>query len=186
MAGPTEPDDDDLVAALGRLPREAAPPPEVGAALARSVHGRSAPWRGWLWQGAVAASLAGLMFFVGRLTAPVPPAPAAPATPPPAAGISAPRFAFLLYGGAPSGADDRAAEYGAWAGRARRDGRTVSGERLADAAWTAGAPLAEPAPLRGFFIVQAADADEALELARRHPHAQDGTVVVRPIDTPGR
>jgi hypothetical protein len=39
-------------------------------------------------------------------------------------------------------------------------------------------------PLRGIFLVRARDAAEALDLARRHPHARDGTVVVRPIDTP--
>jgi hypothetical protein len=89
-----------------------------------------------------------------------------------------------LYGGATGGGDDRAAEYGVWAVGARRGGRAVSGERLADAAFVAGAAFSDPAPLRGFFIVHATDAAEALELAKRHPHARDGTVVVRPIDTP--
>jgi hypothetical protein len=55
---------------------------------------------------------------------------------------------------------------------------------LADAAWTAGSTVGDPLPLRGFFIIRAANASEALELARRHPHAQAGTIVVRQIDTP--
>jgi hypothetical protein len=66
----------------------------------------------------------------------------------------------------------------------RRAGGQVRGERLADIAWTAGMPSADPLPLRGFFIIRATNAAEALELARRHPHARDGTVVVRRIDTP--
>ena len=127
-----------------------------------------------VWRIAVAASLVAAAFAAGRITAPR-------ATIAPAAGQ---KFAFLLYGGPTGGGDDRAAEYGAWAVAARREGRPVSGERLADAAWVAGAAMADPVPLRGFFIVRATDSAEALDLARRHPHARDGTVVVRPIDTP--
>ena len=126
------------------------------------------------WRVAVAASLVIAAFAAGRVTAPRAPSPAAMGQ----------KFAFLLYGGAVGGGDDRAAEYGAWAVEARRGGRAVSGERLADAAWSAGVPLADPAPLRGFVIVRAADATEALELARRHPHARAGPVIVRPSDTP--
>ena len=170
MSHPSEPDDD-LLSALQQLPRELEPPEHVRTNLRshfRSNH------RGNIWRTAVAASLVAVAFAAGRITAPRTGVA-------PAAGQ---KFAFLLYGGPTGSGDDRAAEYGAWAVEARREGRPVSGERLADAAWVAGAALIDPAPLRGFFIVRANDSAEALELARRHPHARDGTVVVRPIDTP--
>jgi len=93
-------------------------------------------------------------------------------------------FALLLYGGGTTGTDDRAAEYGRWARDLVRQGTPVSGERLADQAWIAGDPKPADAIVRGFFIVRAADAAAAVELARRHPHAQVGTIEVRPIDTP--
>jgi hypothetical protein len=163
--------EDDVAAALGRLPREMTPPSHVAASLSRSLTRRRSAVAAW--RIAVAASLVIAAFTAGRLTA--------PRSAPPSAGQ---KFAFLLYGGGSGGGDNRAAEYGAWAVEVRRAGRTVSGERLADTAFVAGAALAESAPLRGFFIVQAANAAEALDLARRHPHARDGTVVVRPIDTP--
>lgn len=173
MVNRSEPDDD-IVAALRALPREMAPPAQVRVALARRIGTRPRSRAGTAWRLAVAASLLAAAFVAGRLTAPRAAAPAP----------AGPTFALLLYGGASGGADDRAAEYAAWASAARRDGRPVSGERLADASWVAGRPITEAARLRGFFIVGARDAAEALDLARRHPHAQVGTVVVRPIDTP--
>ena len=182
MAERNEPDDE-VSAALRQLPREMAPPDVTRANLRANLRAtpranpranlRANP-RQIVWRVAVAAFLVTAAFAAGRLSAPRPASPA----------VVGQRFAFLLYGGAVGGGDDRAAEYGAWAVEARRGGRAVTGERLADAAWTAGLPLAGPSPLRGFFIIRAADASEALELARSHPHTRDGTVVVRPIDTP--
>jgi hypothetical protein len=113
-------------------------------------------------------------FAAGRVTAPRPVTVA----------TTDQKFIFLLYGGPSGGGDDRAAEYGAWAVEARAQGRPVSGERLADEMWMAGRSMPEPERIRGFFIVRARNAAEAVELARRHPHARDGTVVVRAIDTP--
>lgn len=174
MGHPSEPDDD-LSSALQRLPREIEPPEHVRTNLRSNRHANlGSNGRGNLWRFAVAASLVAAAFAAGRVTAPR--AAVAPA--------EGQKFAFLLYGGPTGGGDDRAAAYGAWAVEARRGGRPVSGERLADAAWLAGAALTDPAPLRGFFVVRARDSAEALDLARRHPHAKDGTVVVRPIDTP--
>ena len=173
MVDEPESDDERLAAALRGLPRELPPPSHVASALSRVMSRRrsaSAAWRI-----AMAASLVIAAFAGGRLTAP------RSAPPPVAAGQE---FAFLLYGGVTGGGDARAAEYGAWARELARSGRAVSGERLADAAWIAGLATTDAAPLRGFFIVQASSPEEALELARRHPHARDGTVVVRPIDTP--
>ncbi len=178
MSDPSEPDDE-LLSALQRLPRELEPPEHVRSLVGSHVRSRAgSPGRSdggsYVWRMAVAASLVAVAFAAGRISAPR--APNAPA--------EGQKFAFLLYGGPTGGGDDRAAEYGAWAVEARREGRPVSGERLADAAWLAGAAFTDPAPLRGFFIVRARDSAEALDLARRHPHARDGTVVVRPIDTP--
>lgn len=178
MSHPSEPDDD-LLSALQRLPRELPPPDHVRSHVGSHVrsrvgsHGHS-DGGSYVWRVAVAASLVAVAFAAGRITAPR--AAIAPA--------GGQQFAFLLYGGPTGGGADLAAEYGAWAADARRGGRAVSGERLADAAWVAGAAIADPLPLRGFFIVRATDAAEALDLARRHPHARDGTVVVRQIDTP--
>ena len=162
--------DDDLSAALRCLPHEVPPPPHVRERLRANFRVNR---RMSLWYVAVAASMVIAAFIAGRFSAPRP--EASPA---------GEKFALLLYGGAIGGSDDRAAEYGAWAAAARRGGRPVSGERLADAAFVTGAGLSDPAPLRGFFIVHATNAAEALELAKHHPHARDGTVVVRPIDTP--
>ena len=167
---PHEPDEE-VAAALRQLPRELTPPSHVASALARSLARRRSA--ATVWRIAVAALVVIAAFTAGRVTAPRP-APAA----------AGQKFAFLLYGGATDGGDDRAAEYAAWAVDARRAGRAVSGERLADAAFVAGAPLSESAPLRGFFVVQATDAAEALALARSHPHVREGTLIVRPIDTP--
>ena len=174
MGSASEPDDD-LTSALQRLPREMPPPEHVRANLRTNfrVHPRSHD-RGNLWRWAVAASLVAAAFAAGRISAPR--AALAPA--------EGQKFAFLLYGGPAGGGENRAAEYGAWAVEARREGRPVSGERLADDAFVAGSALSDPLPLRGFFIVWARDSAEALDLARRHPHARDGTVVIRPIDTP--
>jgi hypothetical protein len=164
--------DDELVEALRRLPHEMAPPSHVAAALATAFPQRATTRI--VWRAAVAASLVMAALAAGRVTAP-------------GRGNAASNgqaFAFLLYGGVANGGDDRAAEYGAWAMALRRAGRQVSGERLSDAAWSAGVPAADPLPLRGFFIIRARDSVEALDLARAHPHTRDGTIVVRPIDTP--
>ena len=164
-------DDETLRAALRRLPREIAPPPRVRAVVAARVPSRT--WRTAL-RGAMAAALLVAAFWSGRATAPRDTLTA----------VKGQEFALLLYGDRPGGTDARAAEYADWAVARRREGRRVFGERLAGAGWTAGETMIDPAPLQGFFIVEARDADEALDLARRHPHARIGTVLVRPIDTP--
>jgi hypothetical protein len=164
--------DNELVDALRRLPREMTPPSRVAAALIASLPRHSSSR--FLWRLAVAASLVIAAFAAGRVTA----------TRSPTAPAAGQKFALLLYGGSAGSGDDRAAEYGKWAVDLRRAGRQVSGERLADAAWTAGSTIGDPLPLRGFFIISARDSDDAMALARRHPHARDGTVIIRPIDTP--
>lgn len=163
--------DDELSAALQRLPREMDPPPNVRENLRTNLR---ANLRANVWKSAVAASLVIAAFAAGRVTA------SRPAT----ITTTDQKFMFLLYGGPSGPGDDRAVEYGAWAVEARKQGRPVSGERLADATWMAGQSMPEPERVRGFFLIRARDAEEAVALARRHPHARDGTVVVRQIDTP--
>jgi hypothetical protein len=97
-----------------------------------------------------------------------------------------PHFILLLYGGAGSPADNSVREYGDWARRLAATGAEVTGEKLADeSGLLVGAPLGSSAgaDLRGFFIVQAADATQAQQLAVSHPHVKrGGTIVVRRID----
>jgi hypothetical protein len=80
----------------------------------------------------------------------------------------------------------RVREYGEWARRLAASGTEVSGEKLADdSELLVGAPIDTPsrADLRGFFIVQASDAQHAEQLAVSHPHVKrGGTIVVRRID----
>lgn len=164
--------DDDLIGALQRLPRQTTPPPHVREAVAREIRSRvnHTPWSS-RWRVAAAAALVVAAFVAGRLSAPT------------VGGTSPTRqFAFLLYGGGPS-TTDRVAEYAAWARGLRQDGRPVDGERLGDESWVIGAPGSSP-HLGGFFIVGARDAEEAQSLARSHPHAKyGGTIVVQPVVT---
>jgi hypothetical protein len=103
-----------------------------------------------------------------------------------------PTYLLLLYPGSQPAADaqgeaEAAREYGGWAGRLRAEGRAITGERLADGVETVPdrGPGGEGALLQGFFVVTAASAAEAAEIARSSPHvARGGTVVVRAIDTP--
>jgi len=162
--------DDELTGHLQQLPREAEPPRAVRDAVTRAAqraHRRTPPY----WQAVAAAAVVVAAFFVGRFTAPRPLDLAPPH-----------EFVLLLYGGEPSGsADTRVSEYAAWASRIRNEGRRVSGERLAEASWTVGAPPADQ-PLRGFFIIQARNDEDARALAEAHPHVRyGGGIVVRPV-----
>lgn len=170
---------------LSRLPRETAPPAglegRVAAALRR--HGLLSTHRRWQWShlaAAVVVFAVGAVF--GRLAVPERGAPL---------GRSEPRFLLLLL---PAGPDtgteaERVAAYGAWASRQRAGGRQITGDRLAPTpgvvVGAAGAEATVPDELTGFFIISAADAAEAIEVARTSPHAEGGgRVIVRPIDTP--
>ena len=95
---------------------------------------------------------------------------------------------LLLWGGEADDPEDRiAAEYGRWAAAQRDAGRPVSGERLSSEA-----VLVEPtrtsrtvAEVEGFFIISAANLDDAATIARNSPHVQrGGRIIVRPINTP--
>ena len=102
-----------------------------------------------------------------------------------------PRFVLLIYDDPseprPSAEAEGAvvSEYAAWARGIRGSGRQISGERLLDDRLLVapeGPNPSEQLRLGGYFVVQAADFDEATELAREHPHVRrGGTIEVRPI-----
>jgi hypothetical protein len=92
---------------------------------------------------------------------------------------------LLLYGEATRAGGEGEAqlvdEYRRWAQGLSAGGRYVTGERLDDAVVSVGPSVIAPA-LRGFFVLSAADFDEAVALARACPHAtRGGQVIVRPI-----
>ncbi|HEU4980745.1 MAG TPA: hypothetical protein VFT14_05970 [Solirubrobacterales bacterium] len=190
--------DDDLTPderqALGRLPREAAPPPALEDAtvaaltqrgLLRRAH-RMLPIRPWL---AIAASL--LLFLgglvVGRL-----------GVTPRSAEDGRLRFALFLYEGPeydqppPDGMAQRVQEYVAWARERRENAVVEGGEKLRDDGDLAIEPdgrTDETAPMRGgtrlagYFVVQADDRRAAAEIARTCPHVRyGGRIVIREIE----
>lgn len=163
--------DDDLIAELQRLPREQQPPGHVRTAIADHLRARTRRARvQFVWRGGVAAAVVVAAFLAGRLSVPSP-------SPPPGR-----QFALLLYGGGPA-TSDRISEYAGWARELVRNGRTAGGERLGDQSWVIGDQNVSPR-LRGFFIVEARDADDAQALARSHPHAKyGGSVVVQEVVT---
>jgi hypothetical protein len=179
------PDHDAPPPGMDRLPADLPPPPSLEArvfdALARDgVGGRTASrrTRPWWRDAAAAVVLLALGAGAGMLWA--------------RPGVDGrPRYLLLLYPGTAPALDsaaERAAarEYGAWAARLRRDGRRVSGERLADGGEVVPAGAAAPdLALQGYFVISADSADDARRLAEASPHARrGGIVVVRAIDTP--
>jgi hypothetical protein len=190
--------DDDLTPdereALGRLPRESAPPPALEdatvAALARRrllrrAH-RTLPIRPWL---AIAASLLLVLggLAIGRL-----------GLTPQSAEDGSPRFALFLYEGpeydqpAPEAMAQRVREYAAWATEKRENGVVEGGEKLRDDGDLAiepdgrtGEAAAVPGASRlaGYFVVQAVDRRAAAEIARTCPHVRyGGRIVIREIE----
>jgi len=84
--------------------------------------------------------------------------------------------------------DQLVAEYGQWARDLAAEGRLVSAEEFASrSAWVSevSRPLEERAraPIEGFFLIRARNYDEAVALARGHPHVgYGGTIEVRAIN----
>jgi hypothetical protein len=110
------------------------------------------------------------------------------------AGDKRPLFALMLYEDASYVAagshEDRVAEYTAWARSLAERGYLVDGAELA----SNGVLLAQTPPrvdavptssqgvLAGYFIIRAADGDEAERIARECPHLKyQGTISLRPI-----
>jgi hypothetical protein len=163
---------------LARLPKDVTPPAALRARTLAALRERgliaaaARQRRRWL----ATAALLAVAFAAGWL---------ARGGHPQAGGRDRPRFVFLLFGDAPGPEADRVEEYRAWARRTSAGGHVVAGERLGPDGRTAGEPSAGACggSLRGYFVLDAASLDEALRLARGHPHVRHGgTIVVRPID----
>jgi len=90
------------------------------------------------------------------------------------------QFVLFLYGSESS--TGSVAEHKAWARQLASEGKLAGGEKLTQESFAAdGSASAEP--IGGFFVIQAADWPQALEMARSCPHARHGgKVVVRKID----
>ncbi len=107
-----------------------------------------------------------------------------------------PRFVLFLYGGDtdPAQADNQVREYGIWIHHLAETGRLAQGEKLKDSGRVlqkiSGATqrLATPLPqnvgaLGGYFIIAAANYEEALKIAEECPHLKYGGVIeLREID----
>jgi hypothetical protein len=164
---------------LQSLPRELPPPIALRQRVLRTLRARglagAAPMIStWLRAVAAVALFAGGVT-VGRVTM----SAQSPATEPPS-----PRFALLLY--EPAGFDSTvphdslAAEYGAWA--ASLGAQFVAGDAFGDSRTLGGdAPIVEPT---GFFVINAANYEAAMTVARACPHLRHGGVVsVRSVPT---
>jgi hypothetical protein len=177
--------DDELLRRLRSL--AGGPMPPAGLEEATVARLRASGWLGGrprsAWRTLLAASIAVALplagFFAGRWSRP-------PESPEPS-------FALLLYGGSEGESPERphagADRQIAWARRPHPEGRVLGGEPLKPDArilgLAAGAPLAAAGPLRGFFLVDAADLDAATDLARSNPHLEAGGVIeVRPVGLP--
>jgi hypothetical protein len=185
------PENHDLEARLGELPREIRPRPELEErvvaklrerGLIGHVLSRRSPWRL-----AAAACLVGLLagWLAHGLAARTP-------VPLPTPESSGERFLLLLSEPTPLAtskpASSLVAEYAAWARRLAAEGRLVAAERLLDGGRSLppSAPeLPSPGgadPVTGFFLVNAAGWDEALALASTCPHlAYGGRITVRQV-----
>jgi hypothetical protein len=178
------------------LDHETTPPPALRARVLRTLHARGLlrPAGRW-WPNAVRVA-AGLMLFalgglVGRETAP---------GTPPAGESGMPRYMLLLYADEEFRWDVPEArlveEYRDWA-VGMRDARFVRGERLDELELmltsndaVPGAPVAPLADraarsrvgLSGYFVIEAANWEEAVALARTCPHLRyGGRIALRPV-----
>lgn len=149
------------------------------AALKRTSRQSSRVRRVLPW--AAAAAIAVAAFLGGRSW----PAPTAPPPDP------SPRYVLLLHERPGSAGESReetlrvVAEYKAWAGRLRSEGKLVGGEKLADSGALLSQSGAREFPagaIGGYFVIRATP-EEAREIARTCPHvARGGTVELRRIE----
>jgi len=175
--------DDNVDLPLGSLSREIDAPHSLEDRTVRALQGAgliaSSRRRPMAWQIAAALLLFAGGMAVGRVSASATTASQDPAQP---------RYVLLLHDG-PVGlsAEQEAAvvaEYRDWAVGLRRAGRFVTGERLSEAvAVVPPAVVSDAAGVRGYFVISAADLDDAKAVAAACPHARrGGHIVVRPIE----
>ncbi len=106
------------------------------------------------------------------------------------AGEAEPRFLLLLTDEAvavaatrPAALGARVEEYRAWAVQLGEAGRLVGAEKLKDEVEVLGPGAADGTRVSGFFEIRAASREQALSIARSHPHLRyGGAIVLRAID----
>ena len=107
------------------------------------------------------------------------------------------KYILLIYTdptGEPTDTDDMYAEYGAFAAELAQAGKMLGGDELSDAQTGTlvrvrdGERLVTDGPysetkehLAGYFLVEAADLDEAIGYAAKIPGARHGTIEVRAV-----
>src|ERR1700674_1453850 len=187
-------------AALASLPRQRQPPADLEERVVRSLAARGYLRPEWrmrpaLIRAAAALAAAALLFAGGVLTGRRETAPAAAA----AGG----RYILLLradrtFKTPPGGHGALVEEYRSWARATRRAGAMEAGEELAGRGWLlagagqeidlAAADTAAPPPpgagarIGGYFVIHAANAAQALQIARSCPHLRHGGwIELRPI-----
>ena len=186
-------------AALASLPRQRQPPAELEERVVRSLTARGYLRREWrlgsaLVRAAAVLAAAALLFAGGMLTG-------RRETAAPAAAAGG-RYILLLREDrtfkTPRGGNAALVEeYGSWARATRRAGAMEAGEELAGRGWLlagagqeidlAAADAAVPPPvagarISGYFVIHAADATQALQIARSCPHLRHGGwIELRPI-----
>ena len=175
--------DDNADLPLGSLPREIDAPRGLEDRTVRALQGAgllaSSRRRPLAWQIAAALVLFAGGIAVGRVSATAASAPPDPAQP---------RYVLLLHGGPVGLSADQEArvveEYRDWAVGLRRAGRFVTGERLSETvAVVPAVDGSDGAGVRGYFVISAADLNDAKAVAAACPHARrGGYIVVRPIE----
>jgi hypothetical protein len=162
------------VAALRALQLEDAPPLSSQARIVRKLKasGLLEPERRPYWKLAVAAVVLSAAFAAGWLAA------RAEAVWP-----RENRYVLLLYGESDSRSNARVEEYREWAREEKNKGRDARGERLSTSEIAVGGSARSGLTLQGFFVITAGSEEEAVGVAKSHPHVRHGgVVVVRPID----
>ncbi len=183
MRGPESSDRDEIGALSANLPTDLPPPGEARERIVSALAARGLLQPpGLVRPSRIAALLAAAaaLFAAGLLTGRHAPAPLS---------HGAPRFVLFLSslpGESAAGEPARVDEYRKWAADLRGHGRLISGEklrtgaRLLDAQKGAGAMSA--GDVSGFFVVEAADIDQAVAVARTCPHLRHGgRITIRAI-----
>lgn len=186
-------DEDELTdaekSALAGLPADAALPAglEDRVVEALRVRGLVRGTRHARYPPGLAAAVAASLFACGVVTGLL----VRGSTPRGESAATEPTYLLLLYPGpgyvAGDAADEakRVAEYGAWAGRLRRDGQLLGAEKLGGQAVVlegGGRTSAGDGP-QGYFLIRARSLEEARAIARGCPHlGHGGRVTVQVVD----